>query len=394
MSDDDNRHFDTKLTHLLRGQGRSGVVNPPVTRASTILFPTLDEFEKAERGQSAIPSYGRVGTPSSLALEAALAELDEADHAIVLSSGLAAIVTSLLAFLSRGDHLLMVDSAYGPARRFCDQELLRMGVEVTYYDPAIGGGIAKLIKENTRAVYCESPGSLTFEMQDIPAIAKAAHAKGVAVIADNTWATPLYFRAFAHGVDVSVHSATKYVSGHADLVMGVITCQKQHYAPLFRVYKNLGATAAPDNCYLAVRGLRTMGIRLKRHAETAMALVDWLLKQPEVERILYPALPGDPGHTLWKRDMTGACGLFSVLLKPMPRSALAAMLDGFKLFGMGFSWGGFESLVVPFDVAKTRTATSWAHKGPALRIHAGLEAAEDLIDDLEEGFARLRAANR
>jgi cysteine-S-conjugate beta-lyase len=383
---------ETELATLGCNHEHRGVVNLPPYRASTILFPTLAEFELAERGEHPHPSYGRYGTPSTEALEETIATLEGADYAIVTSSGLAAIVLALTNFLKSGDHMLMVDSVYGPARRFCDLELKKYGVEVTYYDPLIGAGIASLMKSNTKVVYVESPGSLTFEVQDVPAIAKAAHAKGATVIGDNTWATPLYSKCFEIGIDVSIHSVTKYMAGHSDLVMGAVTYKKPHHDSIVRTYRNLGSTPGADNVYLAQRGLRTMGVRLKQQFENAMAVIEWLKKQPEIEAILFPALPGAPGHDLWKRDFKGACSLFAVALKPVSHNGLAAMLDHLEFFGMGYSWGGFESLITPFDPKKIRTASQWPYSGIGLRLHIGLEHPDDLIRDLDAGFKRLRAA--
>jgi len=384
-------HKETQI--VLSGctpEDHQGVVNTPVYRASTILFPTVADFEAAERGQYPLSTYGRYGTRTSAELEKSLAMLDGADHAIVLSSGLAAITTSLLSTLRAGDHLLMVDTVYGPARRFCEYELKRFGVETTYYDPCIGAGIAELMKSNTRVVYVESPGSQTFEMQDIPAIAKVAHEKNALVIGDNTWGTPLYMKPFELGMDISIHSATKYISGHSDLVMGVITCKTDHYASLLRTHRNTGACQSADNCYLAQRGLHTMATRLKQHYENGLHVAAWLEKRADVEVVLHPALPGAPGHDLWKRDFTGACGLFTFVMKePASPKALSAMLDHMELFGMGYSWGGYESLMIPITPKNIRSATKWAYHGQAFRIHIGLEHVDDLLKDLDQGLARL-----
>jgi len=368
-----------------------GVVNLPIYRASTILFPTYDAFMAADNGNWTTPIYGRYGTPSTMALEEALAQLDKADHAIVTSSGLAAIIVAMLAFVRAGDHVLIVDTIYGSTRRFCDMELKRLGVEVEYYDPLAGADIAKLFKNNTRIIFVESPGSLTFEMQDIPAIAKAAHAKNVLVLSDSTWATSLYFDAFAHGVDINIQSATKYISGHSDLVMGVITCKAEHYKRLHQTYRNMGMTPSGENCFLALRGLRTMAVRLAAHYDNALKMAAWLKTRAEVTEIFYPALAESPGHALWKRDCTGASSLFSFALKPVDERKLAAFFDGLELFGMGYSWGGYESLLVPVQLEKSRTATTWDHAGPLLRIHVGLEHIDDLISDLAAGFARMSA---
>jgi cysteine-S-conjugate beta-lyase len=298
----------------------------------------------------------------------------------------------LLAFLNSGDHALIPDSLYSSARQFVTKELVRFGVDVEFYEPTIGAGIAALMKPNTKVVYCESPGSLTFEMQDIPAIAAVARAAGAVVIADNTWATPLLQKPFAMGVDVSIHSATKYIGGHSDLVMGAILCKAKHYEQLNRTHRNLGACASGDNAYLALRGLRTIAVRLKQHEAHAVEVATWLETLPEVKRVLFPALPSDPGHALWKRDMTGASGLFGVELTKANDTALAAMLDGLKHFGMGFSWGGFESLVIAYQPYKMRAVSKVEKDATYLRLHIGLEAPKDLIADLDAGFTRFRKA--
>jgi len=368
-----------------------GVVNLPTYRASTILFPTYDAFIAADNGAWPTPIYGRYGTPSTMALEEAISQVDGSEKAIVTSSGLAAIVTVLLAYSKTGEHVLIPDNVYGSTRRFCDMELKRLGVDVEYYDPLVGANISKLIKDNTRLVFVETPGSLTFEMQDIPAIAAAAHAKNVLVVSDSTWGASLYFRAFEKGVDINIQSATKYISGHSDLVMGVITCSGEHYKRLSQTYKNLGMTPSGDNCFLALRGLRSLAVRLSRHYENAMKVATWLKAQPEVHEVLYPALPGAPGHDLWKRDFLGACSLFGVVLKTEDSRKVAAMFDGFELFGMGYSWGGYESLAVPVQLGKGRTATEWKYPGTLIRIHVGLEDVDDIIADLAAGLKRLNA---
>jgi cystathionine beta-lyase len=286
----------------------------------------------------------------------------------------------------------MSDNVYGPTRNFAAGFLRRFGVGTTFFDPLAGASIESLITPETRVVYLESPGSLTFEIQDIPAIAEVAHRRGITVIADNTWATPLYFKPFAHGVDVSVQAATKYVVGHSDAMLGAVTCTKSAWPNLKGSTYELGQTAGPDDVYLAQRGLRTLAVRLKQHWAAGLALAEWVARQPEVERVLYPALPGDPGHAIWKRDFTGASGLFGVVLKEgITDRVLCAMIDGLVLYGIGSSWGGFESLIVPFDVRETRTAKPWPYKGPCFRIHAGLENVDDLVADLDAGFRRLRA---
>jgi cystathionine beta-lyase len=375
----------TRLIAAGRDYSEHGIVNPAVYHASTILYPTVQALH--ERSQPYV--YGRRGTPTSRAVETSIAAIEGGYDCKVCSSGLAAIVTALLAFLKSGEHLLMVDSVYGPARHFCDGLLKDLGVETTYYDPLIGAGIAELIRPNTRVIYCESPGSQTMEVQDVPVIAAAAHKAGALCFFDNTWSGGFYFNAFAQGCDVSIQAATKYLVGHSDAMMGSVVCSKEIWPRFKEAYESMGQFAGPDDMYLTLRGLRTLDVRLERHMRNATEVATWLATRLEVETVLYPALPRSPGHGLWKRDFTGASGLFSVVLKPVSDAAVTAMLDGLQLFGMGYSWGGYESLVVPFK--PHRTATTWAAKGPALRFHIGLEAPSDLIADLESGFARLNA---
>jgi cystathionine beta-lyase len=323
-------------------------------------------------------------------VESAIASLEGGHNAKVCPSGMAAISTTLLAFLKSGDHLLMVDTAYHPCRLFCDGLLKDLGVETTYYDPLIGSGIAALIRPNTRVVYCESPGSQTMEVQDIPAIAAAAHKAGAVVIIDNTWGAGHYFKAFEHGCDVSLQAATKYLVGHSDAMMGCVTCTEATWPRFKGAYEAMGQFAGPDDMYLTLRGIHTLDVRLERHQKNALQVAEWFRSRPEVETVLYPALSNAPGHSLWKRDFKGASGLFSIVLKPVPEKAVSAMLDGLALFGMGYSWGGFESLVVPFH--PHRTASAWTSQNPCLRFHIGLESPDDLIADLHDGFARLAAA--
>jgi cystathionine beta-lyase len=376
----------TRLVHAGREPARQhGFVNTPIYRGSTVIFPTMAALEANDQAFT----YGRLGTPTVRALEEAIAELEGGHRTLMTPSGLSAIATSLLAFLAAGDELLIVDSVYRPARRFCDNVLARLGVTVTYYDPLIGAGIKKLITKKTKVVFTESPGSQTFEVQDIPAIAEAAHDAGAVVILDNTWATPLYFKPFAHGADVSIQAATKYIGGHADIMLGAITMSERTAAAIAKTHEDLGLCVGPEDVYLGLRGLRSLGVRLERHQKSGLELARWLAERPEVARVIHPALPADAGHALWARDFTGASGLFSIVLKPVPRAKLAAMVDGLSLFGMGYSWGGFESLILPFDPSAYRTATKWRAEGPALRLHAGLEDVEDLKADLEAGFARL-----
>lgn len=381
--------YATRLSHAGRDPARfHGFVNTPIYRGSTVLYPTLDTLLADDQEYS----YGRLGTPTVTALQEALAEL-EGGHATVLTpSGLSAITTAILSFVSSGDHVLVTDSVYRPTRRFCDTVLKRLGVSTTYYDPEIGGGISDLLTDRTKLVFTESPGSQTFEVQDIPAIAEAAHAAGAEVIMDNTWATPLYFRPFDHGVDVVVHAATKYLVGHADAMLGVITTSESATGPVAKTHDILGLCPGPEDVYLGLRGLRTLEVRLQRHQETALVLADWLAQRPEVSKVIHPARPDHPGHALWQRDFTGSSGLFAVVLKPASHDALAAMLDGLDLFGMGYSWGGYESLILPFDPSTYRTATRWQVEGPSLRLHVGLEDIDDLKADLDAGFARLASA--
>ncbi len=366
-----------------------GFVNPPVYHASTVLYPSAEDF-LAHRARY---QYGRRGTPTTEALELALQELEGPNCAGVslLPSGLAAISTALLSVLQAGDHVLVTDSAYGPTRNYCEGVLKRFGVTTSYFDPLIGGGIAAQFKPNTRAVFVEAPGSLTFEMQDITAIAAVAHEKGATVLMDNTWATPLYYRALDYGVDLSIQAGTKYIGGHSDLMLGTVSANGATVANLKQTVRLSGLCEGPDDVYLGLRGLRTMAVRLERHYESGVKVARWLEQRPEVLRMLHPALESHPGHALWQRDFTGASGLFSMVFKPVPQKAVFAFLDTLQLFGIGASWGGYESLAIPFDCTPIRTATKWQPGGPTVRFHIGLEAVEDLLADLEGGFAALAA---
>jgi len=386
-----------KKDTLLVNAGRKpednfGIVNPPVYHASTVVFPTLAALEESERTRFEGVRYGRTGTPTTFAFEEAVAALEGAEKAVILPSGMAAIACALLAFLRAGDHVLVTDSVYSPTRRLCDGFLKGFGVDTTYYDPLVGAGIAGLIRPETKVVFVESPGSQTFEVQDIPAIAEAAHARGAVVVMDNTWSAGLYFQPFARGVDVSIQAATKFIVGHSDAMLGTAAVPARLYETIKGTANSFGYCAGPDDCYLGLRGLRSLSARLARHQETGLRLAEWMAARPEVERVLHPALPGDLGHALWKRDFTGACGLFGAILRPAPKKALAAFLDGLELFGLGYSWGGYESLIIPTEPAKIRTATRWPYAGPSIRIHAGLEDAGDLIADLANGLARFSAA--
>ena len=361
-----------------------GAVNTPVYRASTILYPDM----AAIKANSQRYTYGRRGTPSTQSFEEAISSLEGAARTVSVTSGVQAIGLAILSVCGAGDHILMVDSCYEPTRILCDRTLKRLGIETSYYPPT--ADIKPYLKPNTRAVFCESPGSLTFEVQDVPAIAKAAHAHGAAVLMDNTWATPLFFRPLEHGVDLSIQAATKYIGGHADVMLGYVAANEKHAGRLHQVHGDLGLYASGDDCFLGLRGLRTLAVRLARHQETGLTLARWLQARPEVARILHPALPGDPGHALWKRDFSGSCGLFGVVLKPVSEAQLAAFVDGLQHFGIGYSWGGFESLIIPAHIR--RTVRPFEAEGPVLRIHAGLEDTGDLIADLEKGLARMTRA--
>ena len=393
MTDSNNRETPRRPATDIVHSGRDpfahhGFVNTPVYRGSTVLFRTLDSFER--RDQRYV--YGRRGTPTSEALEAAIAQLEGGARTWLAPSGAAAIATALLTFTKAGDHILVADTVYQPTRKICDGPLQRFGVETTYYDPTVGAGIAQLMRSTTALVYTESPGSLTFEVQDVPAIAAAVHEAGALLAIDNTWASPLYFKPFAHGADISIQAGTKYVVGHADAMLGAITVTEPLAQRLVAEAGGLGICAGTEEMFLGLRGFRTLDVRLDRHWRSGVEIARWLEGRPEVARVLHPALPSHPQHELWRRDFLGASGLFSVVLKPCAKRALAAMLEGYALFGMGASWGGYESLALPFDAAKARSATAWQPEGPTVRFHIGLEDVDDLKADLEAGFARLAAA--
>ncbi len=393
MSDTKKGHGDaTRVAHTGRGGTRHhGVVNPPVYHASTVTFPSLKALKEATEGTHSdrAVTYGRRGTPTHFALQDAIAAIEGSGSTFVLPSGLAAISVALLSVLNPGDHLLMVDSVYAPTRHFCDTVLRTLAIETTYYDPAIGAGISKVIKSNTRAVYLESPGSVTFEMQDVPEITMAAQVHRVVTLMDNTWATPLFFKPLAHGIDISIQSVTKYIGGHADVMMGSVTASEPWLSRLRHWIHQLGLCVGPDDCSLALRGLRTLDVRLARHQASGIKVAEWLSNRREISRVLHPALVAYNGHSIWKRDFTGASGLFGVLLRPCTDEALADFIDGLELFSIGYSWGGYESLIVPQDPVPIRTAVPWKTTGRLIRIHAGLEDADDLIADLSAGLARL-----
>lgn len=363
-----------------------GFVNPPVVHASTVLFPNAATMA----GRSQKYTYGTRGTPTSDALNAAIDELEGSASTIAVPSGLAAVTIPLLGFLSSGDHVLIVDSVYHPTRHFADTMLKRLGVEVEYYAPEVGAGIAALMKPNTKVVFTESPGSNTFEMQDIPAIAKAAHAGGAVVMMDNTWATPLFFRPLDFGVDISIHAATKYPAGHSDVLLGTVSANEACWPRLYDAYVTLGCPAGPDDAYQVLRGLRTMGVRLAHHEKSTLEIARWLEGQPGVSQVLHPALESHAGHALWKRDFSGSSGIFSVVLASGGKAEAHAFLDALEIFGLGYSWGGYESLAVYVNITD-RTIAKGSYAGPLIRLQIGLEDVEDLKADISRGLAAAAA---
>jgi cystathionine beta-lyase len=389
---------ETFLAHrIIEPHDFGGIVNPPVYRASTIMFRNVADMEAREKQLQAGENtlwYGRKGTPTSFVVAQALATLEGGHNSLMTSSGLMACAVAIQAFVSAGDHILVSDSVYGPTRHFIDTVLSRFGVTATYYDPLCGADISVHFRDNTRLVYLESPGSHTFEVQDVPAIAEVAHARAAIVVMDNTWGTPLYFKPFEHGVDISVQAATKYIVGHSDATIGVVTATREHWDAVREHAFAIGVTVGGDDLYLAQRGLRTLPLRMERHWHSGVIVADWLARRPEVAEVLHPALPEAPSHALWKRDFTGASGLFSVIFKPCPADAFRGFVDQLRLFGLGFSWGGFESLAMPFDPGLNRLGQAPRYPGPALRLHVGLEGVDDLVMDLQAGFdvfARLAA---
>jgi cystathionine beta-lyase len=390
---------ETRAVHAGRHPEKTfGAVNPPVIHASTILSESLADWDAKGRALATGEPrtvYGRFGTETHHALAEALTALEGGFRTLLFPSGYAACVAAILSCVGTGDHVLLPDSVYFPVRKLAQTMLARMGVETTFYDPTIApGALRPLFRPRTRVLYLESPGSITFEMQDVPGLAAVARDKGVRVLMDNTWATPLLFKPLEHGVDLSIQAATKYVVGHSDAMLGYVTATEEAWADLWAANLELGYAVGPDDVYLAQRGLRTLGVRLERHGRTSLVLAEWLRRQPEVVRVLHPALPDDAGHALWRRDFKGTSGLFGFLLKPMPREAVAALVESCELFGLGASWGGYESLLVPWSPKPMRTAVPWTHEGPCMRVHAGLEAEGDLVADLERGFRAMRAALR
>lgn len=389
-----NRGDATRIVQAgRRAEWTGGVVNPPVWRASTILYDSVGEMRARNRDTHHKLYYGRRGTPTQWSLADALTEMEPgAEGTLLYPSGVAAVTTALLAVLSPGDELLMVDSAYEPTRAFCNGLLRRYGITTRYYDPMVGAGIAALIGEKTRAIFMESPGSLTFEVQDVPAICAAAKARGVTTLIDNTWATPLLFPAIGHGVDISILACTKYIVGHSDAMLGSVTANADHWPALRGTSYALGQHVGPDDAWLGARGLRTLAVRMERHQASALAVAEWLAGQADVASVLHPALPGCPGHEIWRRDFSGSSGLFAFTLAGGDDAARSALIDGLDLFGIGFSWGGYESLVIPADPGGIRTATRWSAEGPLVRLQIGLEDPADLIGDLAAGLDCFRAA--
>jgi cystathionine beta-lyase len=380
---------ETILTHAGRAPAENrGYVNTPVYRGSTIVFPTLDALEDpAPRFD-----YGRTGNPSAAAVEEIVTQLEGAAGTVVAPSGLSAISLALMSVLNAGDEQLVTDSAYGPTRRVSDGVLSRMGITVRYYDPRIAGGIAGLVTDKTKAIFVESPGSLTFEIQDLPAIAKVAGPRGIAIIVDNSWATPLYYNPLALGADIVVHAGTKMFVGHSDVMFGTASANATWFKRLKDTAIRLGLCASPDDCFLAARGLRTLAVRMKEHSARSTEIAGWLEGRAGVAKVIHPALPSHPDHALFRRDFRGAGSVFSIMLEPKPRAALAAMVDGLAMFGLGWSWGGYESLALPSHPEKMRTATRWTEPGTMLRLHIGLEGVDDLKADLAAGLSRYRAA--
>lgn len=384
---------DTQLVHAGRHHDERWIfVNPPVVRASTVLHDSVADMDaRSAHAAAGIPdrvTYATHGTPTHEAFYDALMALEgpEAAGAWAFSTGLAACTTPLFAFVKAGYHALFADSIYGPTREFAEEILVKMGVDVEFFDPKIGAGIASLFRENTTLVMMETPGSHSFELMDVPAIAAACRERGIATAIDNTWATPLYFKPLSVGVDMVIHAATKYIAGHSDLTMGVIICNKRVWRDVKRVVEQLGQAASADDVYLAFRGLHTMSVRVERAAKNARAVIDWLREQPQVERVLYPALPDDPSYPIWKRDFKGATSLFAVLFKPEYAGRLAPMIDALRLFGRGYSWGGFESLLIPGYGKRTISPMPFERM---VRIAVGLEDPEDLIADLKQAMAKL-----
>jgi cystathionine beta-lyase len=372
-----------------------GTVNPPVQRASTIVFESVAEKNHAARHRTdKTLFYGRRGTHTHFAFQQAMTEIEGGAGCALYPCGTAAIVNAILAFVASGDHLLMVDTCYEPTRDFCEQILKKMGVETTYYDPLIGDGIRALIRPNTKVLFTESPGSITMEVQDIPTLAQTAHEHGIIVMLDNTWGAGVNFSPFAHGVDISIQAATKYIVGHSDVMLGTAVASEPYWPQLREHSYLMGQCISPDDAYLGLRGLRTLDLRLQQHAQSSLKIAHWLAERPEVDHVRHPGLESCPGHSFFKRDFTGGNGLFSFVLKTSIPQATTALLDGMKHFSMGYSWGGFESLILanePMSFNALRTVSNPHFSGTLIRLHVGLEDVGDLIADLEQGFQRYNA---
>jgi cystathionine beta-lyase len=379
---------ETILTHEGREPGEHfGFVNTPVFRGSTVLFKTLADLDAQEQRFL----YGRAGNPTTRSVETIITALEEAHDTVLVPSGLAAITIALLSCLKTGDEVLITDSAYEPVRSFADGHLRRMGISTRYYDPRIGGGIAELITERTRVIHVESPGSLTFELQDLPAIVAAAHARGVKVVVDNSWATPLYYKPLALGADIVIHAGTKMFVGHSDAFAGTISSTREAWPEIARTRRLLGFFTSGDEAFLTARGLRTLALRMREHSSRSRELARWLEGQAAVKAVYHPGLESHADHALYKRDFTGSGSLFSVLLHPRPRAKLAALVDDLRIFTMGYSWGGYESLFLPNNPARIRTAVPWLAEGNCVRVHVGFEGMDDLKADLSDGLARYLA---
>ncbi len=394
MSESNKKYaLETKLVHLGNDPANQfGYVSPPIYRGSTAIYDDVKSMKQIvlDPMKTGFPNYGRYGSPNARAFEAAISELEGGYGAVCTGSGLSAITTAIMSFVESGDHILIVDSAYWPTRNFCDS-LKRFGIEAQYYDPHIGANIESLIKTNTKLVYMESPGSMTFEIQDVPAIAKVCRSKNIRTLIDNTWATPLYFKPLSLGVDVSIHSCTKYIAGHSDSFLGVIVCNEETYAPIRSQSLKLGQCAGAEDIFFGLRGIRTLGVRLQHHAQQALAMAQWLADRPEIIEVLYPALPSSSDYKIWKRDFTGASGLLGVILKPeYTLASVEGMIDSLKLFGLGHSWGGFESLAITSDPSSYRLKDSWTKKGHLVRFHVGVENIKDLQNDISLGLQQLK----
>ena len=383
---------DTKI--ILAGKDRNNktaFVNSPIYKGSTVLFKDVEDMKKSIKNKnSQILSYGRFGSPTTFEFERAIAKIDEGYSAVATSSGTAAIVASLLAVLKTGDHILMTDSAYGVSRNLAKGLLNNMGITTTFYKPNIGKEITNLIQKNTKVLFMESPGSLTFEIQDIPMLVELAKKNKLITVLDNTWATSLFFKPFYNGIDISIQSATKYIVGHSDAMLGIISTNKKYTKCVRESAHNMGSCPGPEDVYLGIRGLKTLSIRLQKHQENAFKVIEWLRVQQEVDKILYPALPNHSGYKIWKRDFLGASGLFAITLKNTKKSLVNKMLNNLKLFNMGYSWGGYESLILPIEPEKLRDTYKWKNDCGTLRIHVGLEDPADLINDLKDNFKILK----